>query len=108
SDWNIAKTPNPFPPLQGMLDFGDESIDLISALRAWTRNGAISVDRDEDFGTLQAGKFATFIVLDRNLFSVSPGDIGGTTVLKTIFEDEVVYDASDKQGVSAQTERQEN
>ncbi|MEJ8567001.1 amidohydrolase [Elongatibacter sediminis] len=95
SDWNIAKTPNPFPALQGMLDYGEETIDLISALRVWTRNGAISVGREDDFGTLEPGKLATFIVLDRNLFAIDPSEIGGTIVLQTIFEDALVYEADD-------------
>lgn len=95
SDWNIAKTPNPFPALQGMLDFGDESIDLISALRALTWNGAISVGRANDLGTLEAGKLATFIVLDRNLFAVEPSEIGATTVVMTVFEGQVVYENQD-------------
>jgi hypothetical protein len=101
SDWNVAKTPNPFPALQGMLDFGDESIDLISSLRALTRNGAISVGREDDLGTLQPGKLATFIVLDRNLFEVDPSEIGDTTVLTTVFEGEVVYEKQAAETVSA-------
>ena len=93
TDWVVTPTPNLFPALEGMLDRGDESIDLAAALRTMTINGAISVGWDASVGSIEAGKFADFIVLDRNLFEIPMTDISETRVLTTVFEGKVVYDA---------------
>lgn len=93
SDWVVTPSPNLFPGLQGMLQRDEQSIDLISALRMLTINGAFAVGWQDRQGSLEAGKFANFIVLDRNLFEVPVSDIGETRVLKTIFEGRVVYAA---------------
>jgi len=74
-----------------MLDKGDESINLATALEAMTINGAIVTGQDHLVGSIEAGKFATFIILDRNLFEILITNIGETKVLKTIFEGKVVY-----------------
>jgi predicted amidohydrolase YtcJ len=91
SDWILPPTPNLFPALEGMLDRGEESIELAVALEAMTINGARVTGQDHLIGSIEAGKLATFIVLDRNLFEVPISEVGETTVLKTIFEGKVVF-----------------
>ena len=91
TDWVVTPTPNLFPALEGMLDRGDESIDLPAALRALTINGAFAVGREASSGSLQEGKYADFIVLDRNLFDIPTADISETSVLRTVFEGRTVY-----------------
>lgn len=93
SDWVVLPTPNLFPALGGMLDHGKESIGLKDAIRIATLNGAISVGWGDINGSIEVGKLANMIVLDRNLFEIPPGEIGGTVVLKTVFEGDVVYRA---------------
>jgi hypothetical protein len=93
TDWVVTPTPNLFPGLQGMLLRGDESIDLPSALRMLTINGAIALGWEKTQGSLEPGKLANFIVLDRNLFEVPATDVSETSVLKTVFEGKVVYEA---------------
>ena len=93
SDWVVLPEPNLFPALAGMLDHGDESIDLNSALRAVTVNGAKSVGWLPFSGSITVGKFADMIVLDRNLFEIPSEDIANTRVLTTLFEGRVVYQA---------------
>ncbi|WP_262107487.1 amidohydrolase [Arthrobacter sp. Marseille-P9274] len=91
SDWIITENPNLFPGLQGMLEHGVESIDLPRAIHAVTLAGAKAVNRAGHQGSLEAGKTADFIVLDRNLFEVPVQEIGGTEVLRTVFEGRTVY-----------------
>ena len=91
SDWPVAPQPNPFPGLQGLLEIGEESLDLVSALRTMTVNGAIANDQQGEMGSIVVGKRANMIVLDRNLFEVPPDEIGGTVVKRTIFEGKEVY-----------------
>ena len=96
TDWVVTPTPNLFPALEGMLDRGDESIELPVALQAMTINGAFAVGREASRGSLQAGKYANFIVLDRNLFDIPLDEISDTRVLRTVFEGRTVY-AADKE-----------
>ena len=91
SDWPVSPSPNPFPGLGGILAYGDESIDLASGIRALTINGAISVDRQDETGSIEVEKLANMIVLDRNLFEVPVSEVGGTQVELTVFEGKQVY-----------------
>lgn len=93
TDWVVTPTPNLFPALEGMLDRGDESIDLPAALRAMTLNGAYAVNRDTMSGSLEQGKSADFIILDRNLFDIPVSEISETRVLRTVFEGRTVFSA---------------
>jgi predicted amidohydrolase YtcJ len=91
SDWIATETPNLFPALQGMLDRGAESVPLETALEMMTIAGAKAVGMDQRTGSLEVGKLADFIVLDRNLFDIPVTDIGGTNVLRTVFEGRTVF-----------------
>ena len=94
SDWIITPTPNIFPALQGMLERGDESIDLASALATVTINGALVTRQDHLIGSIEKGKYATFIVLNQNLFKIPVNKVHETVVDMTIFEGRVVYEAN--------------
>lgn len=91
SDWIATETPNLFPALQGMLDRGAESVPLETALEMMTIAGAKAVGIDQRTGSLEVGKLPNFIVLDRNLFEIPVTDIGGTNVLRTVFEGRTVF-----------------
>lgn len=92
TDWPVTDDPNIFPALQGLLNRGYESLDLDSGLKMMTINGAISLGWQEKQGSIEVGKVANMIVLDRNLFDIPVTEIGGTVVLKTLFEGRVVYE----------------
>ncbi|MBN3778661.1 amidohydrolase family protein [Burkholderia sp. Ac-20345] len=92
SDWILPPDPNLFPALQGMLERGAESVDLHYALSCMTLAGSRSIGLDHRIGSIEVGKSADFIVLDRNLFKVPISSIGETKVLKTIFEGRIVFD----------------
>ena len=80
SDWVVLPEPNLFPGLAGMLDHGDESLQLDQSIRAMTLNGAISVGQQNVSGSIEKGKIADMIVLDRNLFEIPAADISNTRV----------------------------
>ncbi len=69
----------------------DPGLPLKTALRAITLNAAYSLHQDTTTGSIEAGKWADLIVLDRNLFSIDPQDIAGTRVLMTMVGGKVVY-----------------
>ena len=91
SDNIILPSFNPFPPLQGIVERGEEALPIETALELFTRNGAISMNRLDDMGSIEVGKIANMIVLDRNLLDIPSNEIGETKVLKTILDGKIVY-----------------
>lgn len=94
TDWLISPTPNLFPGIQGAVQHATHPINLETALEAVTRVGAEAVGQKHKRGTLQRGKSADFIVLDRDLFSIATDEVGDTVVTETFVEGERVYEAS--------------
>ncbi|MEJ8567003.1 amidohydrolase [Elongatibacter sediminis] len=93
TDWPVTRTPDFFEALEGMLLFDDQSLDLLSAIRSMTWNGAVAIGREDDMGSLEAGKLANVIILDQNLFAIDLTEISETRVLMTLFEGTVVYES---------------
>lgn len=48
-----------------------EAIDLLNALKSLTINAAVQIHKEEKIGSLKQGKYADFIILDRDPFAVS-------------------------------------
>ncbi|MFM1652883.1 amidohydrolase [Brevibacillus sp. B_LB10_24] len=71
----------------------DERISLAEALRAYTLGSAYGNFREHELGTLEAGKLADLIVLDRNLFTVDAEDIRQTKVCLTMMDGRIVHEA---------------
>jgi predicted amidohydrolase YtcJ len=78
---------NAGPPLNA-----DESVDLETMIAAYTINGAYQMDLDEVQGSIEVGKRADLVVLDRNLFDIPASEISEATVLMTIFDGRTVYE----------------
>jgi predicted amidohydrolase YtcJ len=57
-----------------------------------TLGGAAVVGRSDTRGSIQVGKSADIIVLDRNIFQIPTAEIGATEVLRTVFEGRTVYE----------------
>ncbi|MRH41708.1 amidohydrolase family protein [Aquibacillus halophilus] len=72
-----------------------EKISLAEALRFYTLGSAYGVFRESELGTLEKGKLADVIVLDRNLFNVGLEEIRDTRVALTVMDGKVVYYAED-------------
>lgn len=100
TDWPVTDDPNVFPAIQGLMDRGYESLDLDSALKMLTINGAIAQGWQDSLGSIEKDKTANMIVLDRRLFETPVSDIGATRVLRTIFEGRPVYDEKKKPAAS--------
>jgi len=72
----------------------EEAIDLSTAIKAITLNSAYLMNQEESVGSIESGKHADMIILDKNLFEVPVIDIGSAEVLLTIFDGRVVYDVA--------------
>jgi predicted amidohydrolase YtcJ len=66
-----------------------------AALRAVTMNAAYELHQDADTGSLEVGKLADLIVLDRNVLKIPADQIAGTRVLLTLVGGNPVYRAKD-------------
>jgi|HubBroStandDraft_5_1064220.scaffolds.fasta_scaffold04441_5 predicted amidohydrolase YtcJ len=68
-----------------------QSLALGEAVAAYTRGSAYVNHLDDETGTIQIGKLADVVVLDRDPFTGPAGDIGSTGVLATYVQGEPVY-----------------
>ena len=104
SDWSVVPTPNPWPGIEAMVTRADPSgamdgtlwpeqaIDLETTIRIFTLNSAIANRAGDTSGSLEVGKDADFIVLDRNIFDVPITDVGDTQVLMSVVGGEAIID----------------
>lgn len=71
-----------------------EKISLYEALRSYTYGSAYGAGREDELGTLEAGKFADIIVIDRDLFAVDESELINATVEVTIMDGNIIYEKS--------------
>nr|WP_244136611.1 amidohydrolase family protein [Burkholderia sp. BCC0405] len=67
--------------------------DLLTMLEAYTVNTAYALRFDDCTGSLEAGKDASFAILDRNPFAHPVETFAQTRAIETCFRGEVVYAA---------------
>jgi hypothetical protein len=74
---------------------GGESgkVALEVALRAHTMGGAYAMGMEDKIGSIEVGKLADLIVLDKNPFDVAPDNIGDIEVLYTVMDGNIVYES---------------
>jgi predicted amidohydrolase YtcJ len=106
SDWSVSSL-NPLEAIQvavtrrapedpaGAPWLPEELIDLPTALAAYTINGAYLSHQEEIAGSIQTGKAADLVVLDRNLFEIPSAEIHQVKVRMTLLEGKVVFSAAD-------------
>lgn len=117
SDFPVTSNPEPFAGIQGAItrnlvrgsendvpditDMDDpqyllwpeERVGLEEAIRCFTAEGAYAVFEEDTIGTLEVGKSADLVVLDRNLLEVEPMEIKNTKVRRTYLQGKLVYQA---------------
>jgi len=69
----------------------EQSLALGEALAAYTLGSAYVNHLDDETGTIEAGKLADVVVLDRDPFAAPAAEIGTTGVLATYVQGEAVY-----------------
>jgi len=102
SDWTVA----PLSPILGIyaavtrrtLDgkkpggwIPEQKISVEEAVRAYTVNGAYVEFAEAAKGTIQTGKLADLVVLDRDIFTIPPEEIAAVKVALTVFDGKVVH-----------------
>ncbi len=61
----------------------EQKVTMAQAFAGFTRDAAFAGFAEDRFGTLEPGKMADFIFIDRDLFESAPRDIRQTRVLET-------------------------
>ena len=60
-------------------------------LYPYTLEGAYSLFKENEIGSLEIGKLADVVILDRNLFQIPKNEIHKALVDLTIFDGKIVY-----------------
>lgn len=78
-------------PLGGW--YNDEALDMAEALRIFTIDAAYAARQEQHLGSLEPGKRADFVLLDRDLFDIPPRDIWRVAVVETWIDGVCIYRA---------------
>ncbi len=104
SDWDVSSL-NPLDAIEtavrrqnpfengGEVLGENEDINLAEALEMYTRNAAYTMRLENLSGSIEVGKSADLIVLDRNLFEIPVTEINEAQVLLTLLHGIAVYSA---------------
>lgn len=91
SDWDAG----PLPPLgtieRSLTREANAVPNLETALAMHTINAAYALGHDTSTGSIEVGKFADYVILERDLFELDPEDIDQTQILMTVVDGVVVY-----------------
>jgi len=102
SDWSVSSL-NPLEAIETAMTRADvdgevpgvlnaaEAVDLATMIAAYTINGAWLMHQENQVGSIEVGKLADLVVLQRNLFAIPPADIGSVQVTRTLLEGRTVY-----------------
>jgi len=71
----------------------DERIAVTDALKAVTINAAYQYFEEDSKGSIEAGKNADFVILDRDPLAVGPMEIRNIKVLQTVKDGRVIFDS---------------
>ena len=97
SDWSVSSM-NPLEAIQvaitrrapdsmaGPAWIPEETVDLRTMLAAYTMGGAYAAGEESSNGSLEVGKAADLLVLDRNLYRIPATEIHSARVLLTILD----------------------
>jgi len=70
----------------------DKTVSLIEAIRMYTLNGAYASFSEKETGSLEPGKLADLIILDRSLLTAKTNEIPSIKVEFTMIDGEVVHE----------------
>jgi predicted amidohydrolase YtcJ len=103
SDWTVS-TPNVMAEVEVAVTrispearerepfLPDEAIDLETALRAFTMGSAWAQHRDDTTGSIEVGKLADLVVMDRDIAREPANRLGDAQVLLTLVEGQPVFE----------------
>ena len=101
-----VETPNPFVGIHAAVTrrrgdgfpgsdgwYPEQKLSVAEAIAAYTSGAAYAEGWEYEMGSISPGKYADFIVPDRDIFTCEPMTLKDVTVKMTVVGGEVVYDA---------------
>ncbi|MGO4891287.1 amidohydrolase [Flavobacterium sp. W21_SRS_FM6] len=73
----------------------EEAMSITQAFRAFTLDAAYAAHQDKILGGLTVGKWADFILVDQDIFTIKPQDIWQTQVLQTWIGGQIRFSKAD-------------
>jgi len=105
SDWPSAvPDANPWPGVEAFVTRRDprgsaegalwpeQAISLEEAIEIYTIHGARAMKMEDRIGSIEVGKLADLIVLERNIFDIPIDEVADTKIHRTYFSGELVYE----------------
>jgi len=101
SDASIC-TPNPWYGIYGMVTrktsggqtlYAAEGVTPLEAIRAYSIDGAHAAWEENLKGSIEPGKLADLVVVDRNPLSIDPEDLKDVRTVLTVIDGRVVFEA---------------
>jgi predicted amidohydrolase YtcJ len=91
SDWDVSDL-NPFIGLQNAVTRAPQELTLEEAVKAYTINAAYTMRQEDKVGSIEVGKEAVLIILDKNIFEIPATQINTTKIKKTYSKGKVVFE----------------
>jgi len=77
----------------GQVLYAPEGVTPVEAIKAYSIDGAYGAWEENIKGTIDAGKLADLVVLDRDPLSIDYNDLNKVTALMTVIDGKIVYEA---------------
>ncbi|RHR48057.1 amidohydrolase [Clostridium sp. AF18-27] len=91
--WNVYSAVTRCEPDEGApADGRSHTVTLAEALTAYTKSSAYAETFEDSLGTLEPGKLADIVIIDRNLFAIDPMEIRFAQVDLTMVDGEIRYE----------------
>ena len=102
SDWSVVPSVNPWIAIETLVtrerpggsedSFGKEqAITLDQAIELFTVNSARHMGTEDRLGSIEPGKLADLVVVDRDPYTIPVNELHRVRVMYTIINGEVVY-----------------
>jgi hypothetical protein len=75
----------------GDILYKGERITPLEAIKAYTIDGAYSAWEEDYKGTIETGKLADLIVVDRDPLKIDPDDLKNVEIILTMIDGKIVY-----------------
>lgn len=103
SDFSVTPDPNPLVGIQfgvqrklpdmddDMILGAHERVSVEEMVKTFTINAAYAISMENDTGSIEEGKMADIVILEKNIFDVPEDEIYKVEVIQTLSEGKIIY-----------------